>query len=163
MHPNLYTKEHFTAERNFMFNLHWEDYLDNDLTPEARQSLNHALSLESNFAFFRWLDDNEDQVFRYIEATPEQRATEPTWQAERHLFAYARWHILCKGEIIYEWLKQRYDPPYLTKSEETLSQLVYEQNRLLHACDSLPIFPVCGGNVSYPSFWPDLDVDIENS
>lgn len=147
----MYTKQHFNYLRTILFNEYWEEYLDN-LTPSESAALDESLNLEGEHPFLDWLEENAVEVERYILATPKQRARKKAWQKQRYLFAYARWRILCKGLVIYEWL-QKFDPQHLEKTEETLMRLVDESNRVHLVQSTFPKRPLKPDFQNTYPFW----------
>ncbi|MGX2968771.1 hypothetical protein [Ursidibacter sp. B-7004-1] len=135
----MYTKQHFINQQNHQFSQFWEDYLD-EMPENEKKALFTSLRNEGETPFDKWLKENAEQVDRYILATTKQRESKKAWQKHRYLYSYARWRILCKGLLAYEWLQQ-FDPPYLKMNEETLLQLADSTSRLFLAQSALPAFP----------------------
>lgn len=133
------TKQQLIDQRNHQFNQFWEDYLD-EMPKNEKKALITSLRNEGETPFDEWLKENAEQVDRYILATTKQRESKKAWQKHRYLYAYARWRILCKGLLIYEWLQQ-FDPPYLKMNEETLLLLADSTSSLFLAQSALPAFP----------------------
>ncbi|OOH92174.1 hypothetical protein BMT54_01220 [Pasteurellaceae bacterium 15-036681] len=154
----MYTTQYFQNIRTFKFSQFWEDYLDN-LTDEERTLLHKKVHGKGKHSFQYWLEQNQADVDKYIESTPKQRDSRKKWQAERCLFAYARWQILCKGELIREWISNPFTCQ-VSRSDASLAYLAYIFDDLNNAVSSLPDFPPQPGE-HYPAVYELNPLDSE--
>lgn len=128
----------FDSHRIHIFRSFWESYLD-DIDPEEKRLQIKAFT-SLGISYESWIKARRNDVIAYIDASEKKRNTHKAWQKERFLLAYARWTVLCRGFVIYEWLKT-FSPEYLSYDTDTLVSLYIRCEHLKNALSNLPDVP----------------------